>query len=164
MQPDQFQPMRKLDARRMPSLAIELRGHRITVEYVEHELAHGSDPAETLVAIARPQDAFDDLADHGKPERIGAPARLLDRIEERRLAEQHLGVMAGARAAIFVDALLHHEGRLPVDEIGQRLRIADRRAPAKEIKEAQLILQATQEAHTATGRRTANDTGLRGNP
>jgi hypothetical protein len=35
--------------------------------------------------------------------------------------------MSGARAGVFVDAFLHQEGGMLIDEIGQRLRIANGR-------------------------------------
>ena len=42
--------------------------------------------------------------------------------------------MPGARAGIFVDALLRHEGGLPVDEVGQFRGVAHRRRAAENVK------------------------------
>ncbi len=49
--------------------------------------------------------------------------------------------MSGARAGIFVDAFLHQEGGVLVDEVGQRLRIADRRTGAEKFEKSQRSLQ-----------------------
>ena len=82
----------------------------------------------------RTQHAFGEFTHHGEPERIGAPARLLDGFVEFRLGEQHLGIMPGAGAGIFVDRLLHQEGRILVDEIRELTGIADRIPAAEDIE------------------------------
>ena len=45
--------------------------------------------------------------------------------------------MSRAGAGVFVKAFLHQESSLPVDEVGQRLRIADRRAAAEKVEQPQ---------------------------
>ena len=42
--------------------------------------------------------------------------------------------MSSARARIFVDCLLHQEGCIPVDEIGELTHIADRTPAAEDIE------------------------------
>ena len=74
-----------------------------------------------------PQHALDQLRHHRQPERIGAPARLLHRVLEALLAEQHLRIMPGACTRVFVNAFLYQECAVLVDEIGQLLGAADRR-------------------------------------
>jgi hypothetical protein len=45
--------------------------------------------------------------------------------------------MSRAGAGVFVKAFLHQESSLPIDEVGQRLRIADRRAAAEKVEQPQ---------------------------
>ena len=87
------------------------------------------------------QHPLDQFRHHGEPERIGPPARLLDGGLEARLAKKDLGIMSGAGAGIFVDAFLHQESGVPVDEVGQRWRIADRRAAAEKFEKPQRSLR-----------------------
>src|SRR6266496_54275 len=56
------------------------------------------------------QHALDQFCHHGKPERIGPPARSFDGILESRLGEKHLGIMSGAGAGVLINAFLHQEG------------------------------------------------------
>ena len=51
--------------------------------------------------------------------------------------EQHFGIVTGARTRIFIDAFLHQEGCLLVNEIREGVRIANRPATTKKSKEAQ---------------------------
>ena len=69
-----------------------------------------------------------------EPERVGVPARMLDGFQKCRLAKQHFGIVAGARAAIFVDSFLDQKGRILVDEVGQLASFDDRRRPAEQIE------------------------------
>ena len=133
------------------SLQAELaeRGrHRIAVEDRERQRLQCVELSLTLLRMGK-QHAFDQFGDHGEPERIGAPARLLDRVVKALLAKQDLGVMPGAGAGILVDALLREEGRLPVDEIGERVGIADRRWTAEKPEQAQRSLRMAKRSVAA---------------
>ena len=58
--------------------------------------------------------------------------------------------MPGAGSRIFVYAFLHHESRVPIDEVGQRFRIADRRRATKNIQkshEPTVSIKAGSAAH-----------------
>ena len=83
------------------------------------------------------QHALDHFRHHGKPERVGPPARFLHGCLETRLAKKDFGIRSRACAGVFVKAFLHQESGLPVDEFGQRLRIADRRAAAEKVEQPQ---------------------------
>jgi hypothetical protein len=68
-------------------------------------------------------------------------ARAFDDILESRLGEKHLGIMSGAGAGVLINAFLHEKSSLPVDEVGQRPCIADRRAAAEQLKKPQWFLR-----------------------
>jgi hypothetical protein len=87
------------------------------------------------------QYSLDQFRHHREPERIGPPARSLHGLLEARFAKQDLGIMSGPRAGVLVDAFLHQEGGVLIDEVGQRLRIADRRRGTEKSKKAQRSLQ-----------------------
>ena len=103
------------------------------------------------------QHALDQFRHHGEPERISAPARLLDGLLEALLAKKDLGIMSRARAGIFVNAFLHQESGLPVDEVGQRFRIADRRAAAEKVEKPQESLRNGRWASYAAPVQTTPD-------
>ena len=69
--------------------------------------------------------------DHRKPEWERPPAGIFDRFREAFFGKQHLRVMPGASARIFVNSFLHKEGRLRVDEICERRFVADRGLASK---------------------------------
>ena len=91
-------------------------GTRIAVERREHLIGQDLQDLSALAADALAQHALHRFGDDRQAERIGAPARHLDGCLEFRFPEQHLGVVAGARAGILVNSLLHQEGGVLVHE------------------------------------------------
>ena len=70
--------------------------------------------------------------------------RFLDGGAESGFGEQDFGIMPGAGARILVDALLHQEGGVLVDEGRQFGEIADRRCATEKIEQRQAVLLRTQ--------------------
>ena len=89
-----------------------------------------------IVAGVRPQHAVDHFADHRKAERIGAPARQLDRLHEFRLRQQALAERPRAGVRVIVDVALDEIGGLLVDKSGELRDLADRRPAPEEAEKS----------------------------
>src|SRR5262245_11601306 len=127
MQTDLLEAPRQLAARLAPCARIEGRGNGIAIEDGKDQGMQGLELAAAVLAGVRTQHALYQLSHHRKPERISAPSRPVDGIDERLLFEQNLCIMTGARPGVFVDPFLHEESRLRVYEVRERLGIVDGR-------------------------------------
>ena len=81
------------------------------------------------------QHPIDHFAHHRQAQWKGLPASEFDRLRKPLLGKQDLCIVTGACARVFVNSLLHDEGRLRIDEFRERLPVANRRSGAKQISE-----------------------------
>jgi hypothetical protein len=140
VEPDELEAAREFGARLAPCLFPERRRDRIAVEHRKNERTERVELHVSVDAM-RAQHALDQFRHHREPERIGPPTRSLHRRLESRFAKQDLGIMSRPRAGVLVDAFLHQESGVLVDEIGQPLRIANRRTGTEKPKKPQQSLQ-----------------------
>ncbi|HKG77218.1 MAG TPA: hypothetical protein VKA90_06925 [Beijerinckiaceae bacterium] len=135
MNADEAEPALELSACVAPVHLAQSRGRRIAAEGREHDRAEPDQEAVPAIGNVAAQHAFHEFRHHGETERIGAPPRSFYRLAERRLREQDLRVVTRPGARVFVNALLHHEGCVLVDEIGKRRQVADRRAGTERVEQ-----------------------------
>jgi hypothetical protein len=132
MQPDHLQPAAEIGTRFAPGVMAEDSRRGMAVEHRKYQAGQHVELREPVVGM-RIECSFHQLPDHGEPERIGAPARSVQRVHERLLREQHLGIVTGARPRILEEALLRQKGRLLVDEVRERLSIDHGRSAPEEV-------------------------------
>src|ERR1700674_5310794 len=140
MRSDLVQLAGEFAPRLLPFVACQRRRHGIAVEDGENHRDERIENDATVVGSVRAQYALDHLAHHRKAERIGLPARPLEGFNEPGIPQQYLGVMTGTGLRIIVEALLHDEGGLLVDEIGELPGVTDGRPATEKSKEIQTIL------------------------
>jgi hypothetical protein len=132
---DKIKPVRKLATRFKPGSFSDRWRNRIAVENRKNDNDQLVENLPALHPGLRTQHPFDHFTDHRKAQRKGLPASVLDGLRKSLFGEQNLGVVTCTGARVFVDALLHDEGRLCIDEVRKLRPIANRRTGTKQLLE-----------------------------